>query len=145
MKEVNLGSATFFISDEVFNQFYDGRTPEERERFQREIVGYLGGNLEKLALAAQVPLGFRNRLKILHAHESVPNKQWLFADDGIEYPVHGWVDSMDGTASVLIIICCNTSNATLTAERSSIIYPKSAYNLYGAMYGEVEFKTSIPH
>ena len=145
MKEVNLGSATFFISEEVFNQFYDGKTLEEGGRFQREIVGYLGGDLEELALAAQVPLGFRDRLKILHAHESVPNSQWIFADDGIEFSVQGWVDRMDGTASVLIIICCNTSNATLTAQRSSIVYPKSAFNLYGAMYGEVELKTSIPH
>ncbi len=146
MREVNLGSyITFFISEGVFKEFYSDRTPEEIESFQREIMGYMEGDFEEHIPLPQVPKDIRGRLKLLHAHEIVPSEQWSFRDDGNEYPVQQWVDSMDGTAEVLIITCCNTLNATLTARRSLVIYPASAFNLYGAMYGEVPLNISIPH
>lgn len=143
MKEVNLGPFEFYISEEIFGELY-GRTLQDRESRQRDIIGYIGGDLEELVLAAQVPQEVSNRFKILHAHEIGPSNQWLYLDGGQISPVQRWVNTMDGTASVLIIACCNTDNAVLTAKRSSIVYPASAFNLYQALYGEVEFRTSTP-
>lgn len=144
MREISLGLSTFFISKEVYEQFYGGKTPEEIGRFQQEIMYYMGGDFEDHTLTAQVPPEVRGRLKLLHAHEIVPSKQWSFGDDGKDYSVQQWVDTMDGTAEVLLIACCNTTIATLRSRKSLVIYPATAFNLYGAMYGEVQFNTSIP-
>lgn len=144
MKEIKLGYSEFYISDEVFVELY-GRTPEEREMRQRDIIYCVGGDLKELILAAQVPLAIRNRFKILHAHEGISGDEWLYEDGGQGYPVQTWVNTMDGTASVLMIACCNTYNFGVTAKRSSVIYPTGTFSLYKAMYGEVKFRTSTPH
>lgn len=65
MREINLGPFEFYISEEVFNELY-GNTPEDRRTRQTDVIYYMGGDLEELILAAQVPQDVRYRFKVLH-------------------------------------------------------------------------------
>lgn len=142
MRELHLESCVFYVSEEIFDASYR----ERPDITQRNVLDYLAGDdIQELANAALVSKEVRRMVKILHAHETIPSKQWSYEDAGEYYLVQRWIDRMDGTASVLIIACCNTYNLSVTSKKSSVVYPASDFNLYEAMYGEVKFKTSIPH
>lgn len=61
-------------------------------------------------------------LTILDAHGYVERPGWQYEDNGKEFPIQGWLDKHDGTATALIIGACRPPWGEISSQRSLVFH-----------------------
>ena len=79
-----------------------------------------------------------------HGGSAGNGKGWHFGDAGTPKPVQEWVDSIDGTAQVIILWLCNTSNFRVRSKNSILIYPRKYVSIKDAWNDRKLFRMFLP-
>lgn len=119
MLRVQLGRTTLYTSE------YDAR----KNRHTRLVRIVPRGVFSRKSLFRPVvkahakATGLTPVIALFVAHGEIVRDRWYFADGrGRFRSIQRWIDTHDGEAAALILLCCNSLNLEIRSKRSVVIH-----------------------
>jgi hypothetical protein len=133
MREQDHGQYKFFISDDL-NLFYkEGDSKPSHEKFHKNQMEFMFSKRKLFTELFEV-WGKNFDLhgyKLLESHGDFYNGEWVVCENHKSLgTVQDWVDKHDGTATALMITCCNPERSELHSSHSLVLH---ASRLVGAL------------